>query len=220
MSREKGAEEGIEMRFIREFLARILKARAEKINSGKTKIILSNLPSTGPVVSKVISIEEKTTTPALMKSIVSESAPSAEQKSTEQRVLLASPQRQLVKRPIANYIKPFNLQRMSAGNNPPTPRGISFSIEKLNNILLDPLISMIECPGADKPIIATRGGISSVSKIILTEEEINNFMKDISQRTRIPVITGLFKALVGNFMITAVVSDFIGTRFVIQRRRY
>ncbi|MEK6927884.1 MAG: hypothetical protein AABX11_05625 [Nanoarchaeota archaeon] len=90
--------------------------------------------------------------------------------------------------------------------------------DKIKNILLDPGVFSVECPGPSKPLIVTAGGMVRSTNIIFTEEEITSFMNDISQKTRIPILPGLYKAVFGNLLIIAVVSEFVGTRFLIQKR--
>jgi hypothetical protein len=43
-------------------------------------------------------------------------------------------------------------------------------------------------------------------------------MSSISEQTKIPLIPGIFKAVLNNLIITAVLSDYVGTRFIIQKR--
>src|SRR3989344_240183 len=78
----------------------------------------------------------------------------------------------------------------------PTPPPISgvrqepVKLGKLTKILLDPSVQSIE---------------------------INNLMQEVSNKTRIPLIQGLFKAAFQDLVLTAVISEHIGTRFMIQK---
>jgi len=92
------------------------------------------------------------------------------------------------------------------------------SMTKINTFLSDPAVQVIECPGPDKQILVYKSGVIQNTKIALTNEEINMVMKEISDKTKIPIISGVFKTAIGSMIITAVVSDFIGTRFMIQRK--
>lgn len=91
--------------------------------------------------------------------------------------------------------------------------------DKLDKILSDPGVQTVECPGPNKPIIVYKGGAVQSSKLALTSDEIKNIMNDISGKTRIPLMSGVFKAAYGNLIITAVMSDFVGTRFMIQKKQ-
>lgn len=88
---------------------------------------------------------------------------------------------------------------------------------KIRSFINDPLIREIECPGPGKNIIITKGNSKQTIPIILNSEEIEKIMQEISARTRIPLIQGMFKAALGNILISAVVSEFIGTHFNIQK---
>ena len=91
-------------------------------------------------------------------------------------------------------------------------------LTKIDNILSDPGVQTIECPGPNKPVLVYKGGAVQTAQLNLTNDEINNIMKDISDKTRIPLMSGVFKAAYGNLIITAVMSDFVGTRFMVQKK--
>ena len=44
------------------------------------------------------------------------------------------------------------------------------------------------------------------------------FLKDLSDKTRIPLLPGLFKVVFQNLIVTAVISEFVGTKFIIEKR--
>lgn len=85
-------------------------------------------------------------------------------------------------------------------------------------ILNDPTVFSIECTGQGKPLLINKYGSIQASQITFSAEEIKSVLQEISNRTRIPLITGTFKAAFDNFICTAVISDFIATRFIIQKK--
>ena len=89
---------------------------------------------------------------------------------------------------------------------------------KIDNILEDPGVLTIECPGPNKKLLVFKSGKIQSTDLNLTADEINNIMKDISEKTRIPLMSGVFKAAYGNLIITSVMSEFVGTRFIIQKK--
>lgn len=91
-------------------------------------------------------------------------------------------------------------------------------IPRLDQLLSDPLVQTIECPGPNKPILISKGGKIQSANLTLTNDEIKNAMSDISEKTRIPLMQGVFKAAFGNLIITSVMSEFVGTRFIIQKK--
>lgn len=117
-------------------------------------------------------------------------------------------------------IKPINITQSNKifPASPQRPLSVK-SMEKLSPILYDQSVQTIECPGAGKQIIVTRNGLMQVSNISLTSDEISSILKEISEKTRIPIISGFFKAAFEDIIITAILSEFIGTKFIIQKRR-
>ena len=102
---------------------------------------------------------------------------------------------------------------------PAVPEQITISsMGKINSLLNDPAVQMIECLGPEKQILVYKSGVIQNTNIVLNNEEINLLMKELSEKTKIPLISGVFKTALGNMVITAVISDFIGTRFMIQRK--
>ena len=99
------------------------------------------------------------------------------------------------------------------------PRSTSelINLEKLNIFIKDPRITVIECSGPGKLILAKTTGEIKVTKTSLTKEEIQKIIKTFSEKSKIPIISGLFKAAVGNLVITAVISDLVGSRFIITK---
>lgn len=95
---------------------------------------------------------------------------------------------------------------------------VQTGLDKINSILLDPAVLSVECPGADKPISLNRSGASQVLNLTLTSEDILKITQFFSEKTRIPLVEGVFKASLGNLIMTAVVSQFVGTRFIIQKK--
>jgi len=51
----------------------------------------------------------------------------------------------------------------------------------------------------------------------VTKKEIKAVINEFSSKSRIPIISGLFKAAVGGMVITSVISDLVGSRFIITK---
>jgi hypothetical protein len=92
-------------------------------------------------------------------------------------------------------------------------------MKKIIPFIQDRFVQSIECKGPDNPLLVFKDGIIQVTNIILSKEEIDLIMQEISDETRIPLMQGLFKALFGQLIITAAISDFVGTRFILEKRR-
>lgn len=120
-------------------------------------------------------------------------------------------------------LKPAQL--MQAPKQPlrvmPAPANTPASIGeygKITNLIRDPTVTLIECNGAGETISIIRAGQKQYTKISLNPVEIKEILDIISQRARIPIIEGVFKAAVDNFMVNAVVSSIVGSRFVIKKQ--
>jgi len=90
--------------------------------------------------------------------------------------------------------------------------------QKILFFLKDPSVTGVECIGPNKNILVNKSGRIQTTSLIFTKENIDNFMLSISEKTRIPLISGVFKAIINNLIVTAVISEYVGTRFIIQKR--
>jgi len=91
-------------------------------------------------------------------------------------------------------------------------------LEKIKPLLNDPSIRSIECSGPEKNLIINRQGIIQSANLSLNQSEISSIVEEVSNKTRIPLVAGTFKAAFDNFIMTAIISEFVGTRFLIQRK--
>lgn len=91
--------------------------------------------------------------------------------------------------------------------------------EKLNTLIKDPYVNEIECNGAENPLSVKKSGMTQNTQIILSIDEIYEIIAEFSQKTRIPVISGRIKAALNDLVITAVLSETLGPRFIIQKKK-
>ncbi|MFH1452199.1 MAG: hypothetical protein ABIF88_03440 [archaeon] len=91
------------------------------------------------------------------------------------------------------------------------------SYGKLDPLLRDPSVHQIECPGAGKLVSVIRMGQRQITKIVLTASEIKQIIENVSNAAHIPLLNGVFRAVVDDFSISAVISDMIGSRFVMKK---
>jgi hypothetical protein len=99
----------------------------------------------------------------------------------------------------------------------PDKRPAGFGLGKIEALLKDKSIQAIECTGPGKNILIKRYNKINASGLILPQDEISLIIKEFSKQAKIPIIGGLFKAAVGNLIISAVISDFVGSRFIINK---
>ena len=98
------------------------------------------------------------------------------------------------------------------------PVGLTQDYGKITPLLNDPSVSTIECQGAGKPVMIIRAGQKQVTKISLSAKEIREILQKVSDAVHIPLLEGVFRAAVDNFSINAVISEMIGSRFVIKKQ--
>jgi hypothetical protein len=90
---------------------------------------------------------------------------------------------------------------------------------KLNMLLKDPSIQFIECLGPGQRMIITRNNQKQQTNIILVKEEIKMLLDNLSAKTRIPLITGVFRVAWDRYIINAIISDTLEPRFLIKVER-
>jgi len=99
----------------------------------------------------------------------------------------------------------------------PVPIQRSIDLGKLNPLIEDPFVKVIECNGPNERIlvIGTMGRKST--KIILNNEEIDDVINRFSEAAKIPVHEGVFRVVFGILILSAIVSGVIGSKFLIRK---
>lgn len=88
---------------------------------------------------------------------------------------------------------------------------------KITTLLGDPSVSAIECPGPGKQINVFRGGQRQITRITLNAEEIGSILKKFSEEAHVPLMEGVFRVIVDNFSINAVISEIVGSKFILKK---
>ena len=137
---------------------------------------------------------------------------------------------QILQKPISKQSRPSPRPRGSVpvpqGRMPPHmappivtgPHGVMGDYGKLTPLLNDPSVSSIECPGPDQPLTVIRAGQKQFTRISLNQEEVKDFFEEIAEQAMIPLIDGVFRAAVENFSVNGVISEMIGSRFIIKKQ--
>src|SRR3989344_421672 len=142
-----------------------------------------------------------------------------QQKESAQKPLKMREKKEMLRLP-APKIRPFPEQSFNKTTSlfqSPSIKHEPINLGKVTQYLLDPSVLSVESQGPDKNLLVNRSGVIQATPTSLTREEIEALIQEISDKTRIPVIPGLFKAAFQDLIISAVVSEFIGTRFLIQK---
>ena len=129
--------------------------------------------------------------------------------------------RQLIRKKI---IQPKQMQTMPQRIYPAqvsqtsqkTQQGIS-GYRKIEVLLNDMTVQSIECSGPERNIIVRKYNQTNITRIALTQQDITDIINEFSKQARIPIVGGILKAAVGNMIISAVISEFVGSRFIITK---
>ena len=89
--------------------------------------------------------------------------------------------------------------------------------EKLNPFIKDSGVQSIECNGPDEIVKVSGTMGTKPTGIKLEKEEIDAVIEKFSKATKIPYSEGIFRVAYGRLMFLAVVSEIIGSKFVIKK---
>lgn len=133
-------------------------------------------------------------------------------------MLFAKPTIYPIRRPVLFIPKPKLPQRFNYLR--PVPTNLEIDLGKLNSLINDPLVKNIECNGAGQNIVITGTMGRKKTNIFLSKEEINEIIKKISETTKIPLHEGIFSAVAGKLIFSAIISDLLGSKFTIKKMTY
>lgn len=103
--------------------------------------------------------------------------------------------------------------RIHRGHYTSIPEGYG----KLTNLLRDPYVTYIECFGPDTPLIVIKNNQRQKTNLSMNREEIKSFFNYVSEKTKIPITEGVFKVLIDNNLFNAIISEVVGTKFIIKK---
>lgn len=102
----------------------------------------------------------------------------------------------------------------------PVPRNIKIDLEKLNLLIKDPAVKVIECNGPDEHVFV-RGNMGvKPTNTILSKEEIDKIIKKFSEISKIPAQEGIYRVVVGRLILSAIISEVVGSKFMIKKMLY
>jgi hypothetical protein len=102
----------------------------------------------------------------------------------------------------------------------PKPNKKQINLEKLNPLVVDPLIKVIECNGPDENIVIRGKRGVKKTNISLSKEEIDEVIKNFSEVAKIPVSEGIVRIVYGNLILNAAISPIVGTKFIIRKMAF
>jgi hypothetical protein len=207
------------LRFLQKFTAALLAGAARKhleregIEAEKIKQRFIEKPkeldASKVFESKILKAEPK------------EKMPAKPQPVTSEKLLPPKVPPMPPKKPAMPVTKPVAKPTITAIPAKPTqvkPRPGDFGVRQLEVLLKDPSIQSVECPGPKKNLLVKRRGQINITQVALAKDEIIKVIEEFSKKARIPLVGGILKAAVGDLIISAVISDVPGPRFIINKR--
>ena len=133
-------------------------------------------------------------------------------------ILSSPPPRQMSNLPSPPHILSQSTSHQTMASDVPVRTELSQDYGRITPLLDDPVISLIECQGVGKPLMIIRAGQRQITRITLTQEGIKEILQEISDMAHIPLLEGVFRAVVDNFSINAIISEIVGSKFVIRKQ--
>lgn len=91
-------------------------------------------------------------------------------------------------------------------------------LDQLDRWLTDQTLESIECSGPDQKLIIRRAGSINQSTTQMTNDEIHSLINELSERAHVAIENGILKAETSAWSVLAVMSEFGGSRFLIQKK--
>jgi len=147
-------------------------------------------------------------------------------KKIETPEITVSPTRPMIKRqivrPTSNQILfipeptlPKHLEYLKPTATAQT-ENVEIDLGKLNPLLKDSAVKIIEgSPDERVRVMGTMG--TRVTDIFLSKEDIESIINKFSEVSKIPTVEGIYRVVVGNLNLSAIISEVIGSRFVIKK---
>ena len=97
--------------------------------------------------------------------------------------------------------------------------GVEIDLFKLNPLIRDAAVRAIES-NPDEPVIVSGSMGIKPTNIILNKEDIDRVIGKFSEMAKIPTSEGVYRVVVGNLILSAIISEVVGSRFIIKKMAY
>ncbi|MCL5018515.1 MAG: hypothetical protein M1416_01975 [Candidatus Pacearchaeota archaeon] len=94
--------------------------------------------------------------------------------------------------------------------------GVEIDLWKLNPLIKDRAVRVIEV-NPDEKVVVTGAMGTKTTDIILNKEDINRVINEFAKISKIPIEEGVYRVVVGNLILSAVISEVIGSKFIIRK---
>jgi hypothetical protein len=130
--------------------------------------------------------------------------------------------------PIPKHPEPKTLGRIVLPPPPRPPASLTqplsspetnfFDLGALNELVQDVEVTLIQCDGQNTPIKINKRSIFGTTNIVLSNEEISDIIRKFAARAQVALTEPIFRAQIQGLAITAIISPYTGSRFVIVKR--
>ncbi len=93
---------------------------------------------------------------------------------------------------------------------------VDIDLFKLNPLIKDPAVRVIEVSQGERVIVSGTMG-TKPTEIRLSKEEINQVINQFSEVSKIPVNEGIYRIIVGDLILSAIISETIDSKFIIKK---
>lgn len=97
--------------------------------------------------------------------------------------------------------------------------GITIDLFKLNPLIKDPAVRIIEVNPDEKVMVSGAMG-TKPTNIFLNKDDIDRVIKKFSEVSKIPIGEGVYRVIAGNLILSAIISEVVGSKFIIKKMTY
>jgi len=94
--------------------------------------------------------------------------------------------------------------------------GVEIDLFKLNPLIRDVAVRIIEV-NPDEGVIVSGTMGTRPTDIILSKEDIDRVINKFVEVSKIPANEGIYKVVIGNLIVSAIISETVGSRFIIKK---
>ena len=94
--------------------------------------------------------------------------------------------------------------------------GVEIDLFKLNPLIKDAAVRIIETNPDERVTVSGTMG-TKPTDIILNKEDIDRVINKFSEVSKIPANEGIYRVVVGNLILSAIISETIGSKFIIKK---
>jgi hypothetical protein len=91
------------------------------------------------------------------------------------------------------------------------------TFKKIMPMLQDPFVSYIECKGPNQPLSVVKNGRTQITNTFMDRGEIDEYLKYLSERTRVPLVEGVFNVRIDDYTVNAIISNSLEPSFIIKK---